>query len=136
MSLAGVTVEFEQTHYVIAEGENTSLCVRLQGQTGIPVDVSIRIMNSTSSFQEKQDYLVGEKMLSFAARSTENRQCIEIQVFEDKEIESNEEIIFDLEIVRNTETIMLGPNKMTKITIIDNGKLLSSNYSMCLLYCS
>ena len=136
MSLAGVTVEFEQTHDVITEGENTSLCVRLQGQSGIPVDVSIRIINSTSTFQEKQDYLVGEKMLSFPARSTENHQCIEIHVFEDKEIENNEEIIFDLEIVRNTETIMLGPNKITKITIIDNGKNLSANCYICLLYCS
>ena len=98
------------------EGRNISICVRVKGDAGLPVDVDIQLINS--SISSVLEYSRGRNF-------TENlqHQCFEIVMSANDRVFRDDMMMeFGLVILPNVETVKPGRNRTIVVDILDKGK--------------
>ena len=102
------------------EGRNISICVRVNGDAGIPVDLDIQVINSSNFVLE---YSRGRNFTE-----TLQHQCFEIVLSADDRVFRDDMMMEFGLVLPNVETVKPGRNGTIVIDILDKGKNCCSRW--------
>jgi len=113
-------VEFATSNYAVKEsGKMITVEVKRFDEMSIPV--SVRYKTKAGTAESDKDYVHTEGIIEFAAEV--ESQSINVKILDDNEWEKAEDFyveLFDAQTMSNTGSVIIGPNYLTTVTIIDD----------------